>query len=288
MRISIVLATYNGEKYITEQLNSLLKQSVVPDEIIIVDDCSCDNTNIITDKWISGCNTKIEKINHESNCGVVKSFFDGLKVAKGDIVFFCDQDDVWNDKKIQLFIEAFESNPTKKLVFSNATVVDEKLSSKGYSLWDTIGYAPDLNYMQEMLKRNLFTGMCMAMNREWAIADINIPKFMLHDEFFGWRSVMEGCVTCLDKELALYRQHGKNVIGANHHSKFESLQNMKGKIEKNTSNSLNKFRFLYNYTDNDDLKNYFDKAASFYEYRCAVYEKGFFRSCAEIMKNIRR
>ena len=109
MTVSVVMATYNGSKYIKEQIGSLLNQTRRPDEIIFCDDCSTDNTVDIIDGIMQNSCLPYEIIKHEQNQGVVISFQEGIKKTKGDVIFFCDQDDVWKKEKIEHFIDVFEN-----------------------------------------------------------------------------------------------------------------------------------------------------------------------------------
>ncbi|MCD8237981.1 MAG: glycosyltransferase [Clostridiales bacterium] len=119
--ISVVMATYNGSKYIIEQLNSILKQSLQPDEVIICDDCSSDDTALIIKAFI-----KENKLNNwffevnEKNKGYSLNFSDAMKKSKGDIIFLADQDDIWLEDKIKNMSQIIEKNPKIKLLVSNA------------------------------------------------------------------------------------------------------------------------------------------------------------------------
>jgi len=111
MKISLILTTYNGSKYIVPLINSIFSQTRRPDEVLIFDDCSSDNTISLINKFIEENhleNTWKCEINSE-NKGYEKNFFDGMCLAKGDIVFFCDQDDIWYKNKISKCMEIFES-----------------------------------------------------------------------------------------------------------------------------------------------------------------------------------
>ena len=102
MKISIVLSTYNGSQYIEEQLDSLRNQTYTADEVLISDDCSQDNTVQIIETYIKKyelLNWKLEV--NEKNCGWRKNFMNLITSAMGDIVFTCDQDDIWSADKIQ-------------------------------------------------------------------------------------------------------------------------------------------------------------------------------------------
>ena len=122
MKISIVLSTYNGSQYIEEQLDSLRNQTYTVDEVLISDDCSQDNTVQIIETYIK----KYELLNwelevNEKNCGWRKNFMNLITSAMGDIVFTCDQDDIWSADKIQKMTQIMEENPEVLLLVSQYT-----------------------------------------------------------------------------------------------------------------------------------------------------------------------
>lgn len=123
MKISVVMTTYNGEKYVEEQLDSIRKQTRKPDEVIIFDDCSSDNTVEVVREYIEGNSLiewKIERNN--TNKGWKRNFFDGIKEATGDYIFLCDQDDIWVLDKIEKMTEVLEENKDISVLASDFSI----------------------------------------------------------------------------------------------------------------------------------------------------------------------
>lgn len=241
--ISVVIATYNGERYIKEQLTSIFKQHCRPDEIVVCDDNSSDRTVDICETELKKEKIKYRIIEHKKNQGVCKTFFEGIRLAQGDIVFLCDQDDYWLPDKIDVMVSYLMTE--YELVMSNAIIVDEKLKRYG-TLWDAIDFVPKENncdQINEMLKRNYFTGMNMCFSKKIIPMNIDV-KFMLHDEFIGWCGLLKGKVKFVNKELAMYRQHSGNVVGVNKHSKFVSLSKTIDKIILNIKKEIKKIIFI--------------------------------------------
>lgn len=120
MKLSIVLSTYNGEAYITDQLDSILNQTRKADEVLIFDDCSTDNTPQIIEQFISGHNLTTWKfaVNHE-NKGWKRNFMEGIWNTLGDLVFPCDQDDIWMPKKLEQMEKIMIENPKIMVLTSN-------------------------------------------------------------------------------------------------------------------------------------------------------------------------
>ena len=110
MKISIAMTTYNGSRFLEQQLKSLLRQTKKADEIIIVDDGSSDDTVAIIKKYLNVSNTRIKLYINEVNLGVFKNFEKAISLCKGDIIFCCDQDDVWQFDKIEKHINNFDDD----------------------------------------------------------------------------------------------------------------------------------------------------------------------------------
>ena len=111
MKNSVIMATYNGEKYITEQLDSIRNQTLPPDEVIICDDCSSDNTRTIINEYISKYKlTGWQLYSNEKNIGFFDNFFKALRLSTGDVIYLSDQDDVWDKYKLRTFTIQFEKN----------------------------------------------------------------------------------------------------------------------------------------------------------------------------------
>lgn len=121
MKTSVIIATYNGEKFIEEQFDSILAQSVQPDEVVIADDGSKDDTREIVQKYIDKhvLNEKWRLHVNEKNKGYAKNFLEGAMLTTGDIVFFCDQDDIWTSDRVRRMSEVMEKNPSINLLCSN-------------------------------------------------------------------------------------------------------------------------------------------------------------------------
>lgn len=276
-KISVAMATYNGEKYIQEQLESIIKQSLVPDEIIVCDDNSNDNTIDVIDNTLKNEDIKYSIIKHEHNEGVVKSFNEALKASTGDYVFLCDQDDYWLPEKVERFCSCFLDGHID-LVFSDAYIVNEKLEKTGRTQFEELRFKGVKDnkkdqYFAEMLKRNIFTGMCMAVSRKLINAvDFN-TDLMLHDELLGWYAIKQGKISCINECLSLYRQHEGNTVGSMKYTKFSNIQETKKKVIRSTLKTKNKFAFLASLFSDDLYEEELLRAKKFYEQRLMIYNR---------------
>lgn len=120
MKISVVLSTYNGELYIIEQLNSIMYQNKKADEVLIFDDCSTDETVHIIEKYIEKNNLSQWKLFvNDKNKGWKRNFMEGIWNASGDLIFPCDQDDIWKPQKLECMVKIMEENPQIMVLTSN-------------------------------------------------------------------------------------------------------------------------------------------------------------------------
>jgi len=268
--ISVVLCTYNGEKYIEEQLRSVCEQTTTPDEIIICDDKSTDNTLFIVNNLKKEyCDIRFVIVKNDTNQGVVKNFLNGCQKSTGDYIFFCDQDDVWLPEKIKKTMAKFHEGID--LVFCNAKLVDASLRPKGQSLWESLHYIPGKkDVLDEMLSRNIFTGMCMAIRRELYENNPAIGDCMLHDEFYGWISVFNNSYAILNEELVLYRQHDNNVVGSGNYSQFNSKQEAARRIIESTKRTRDKYEAIQALCNNYSAFEEIKKAKLFYDFRVDI------------------
>ncbi|MDQ7996443.1 MAG: glycosyltransferase family 2 protein [Luteibacter sp.] len=223
LRTSVVLCTYNGSAYLREQLDSLLAQSCLPDQIVVVDDASSDGTQGAIGGFEARCRKRgidiAVKLRSE-NVGFVANFADALRLAKGDIVFLCDQDDVWSPGKLDTMSGRFQRDPDLSLLFTDARLVDAEGAPLGTRLFEALELAPADwdglaagNAFPVLLKRAVVTGATAAFR--WSLIDKALPVApgWVHDEWLATVASLFGRVAPLNDALIDYRQHGGNQIG---------------------------------------------------------------------------
>ena len=129
--VTVVLTTYNGEQFIGEQLSSILEQTRLPDELVILDDCSCDRTVDIISHMIRNVeDLQCRLVINEQNKGWRRNFIDGFHLASGDIIFCADQDDIWEKNKIELMTDALKNNANINVLACNLTPLYEEGAKK--------------------------------------------------------------------------------------------------------------------------------------------------------------
>lgn len=196
---SICIATYNGEKYIKEQLLSILNQINDDDEVIISDDGSTDNTlTRITELN----DDRITIIHNSGKKGCIYNFENALKKAKGDIIFLADQDDVWLENKYNIMLEQL-NNTT--LVASNSIVTDDQLTPIYNSFFEF--YSSGSGIFKNIIKSTYF-GSCMAFHRELLNYALPFPnsKEIGHDLWLGLIAELVGNVKFIPEKLIYYRR----------------------------------------------------------------------------------
>lgn len=205
--VSVVMTTYNGEKYLAAQLESVLCQLRETDELVVVDDASSDGSVALL---LAQSDARIKLHRNPVNLGVRSTFEQALRHATHDIIFLCDQDDVWLPGKRDAFVEAFLRDPATVIVVSDAEVIDAQgtviaaffMASKGgfrSSLWQT-------------LIRNTYLGCAMALRRSLLDTILPIPANVpMHDMWFGAMGTLTGKVAYLPTPYLQYRRHGQNA-----------------------------------------------------------------------------
>lgn len=217
-KIDILLATYNGEKYLEAQLDSILNQTYSNFRLLISDDCSSDNTQKILKEYEKKDN-RIQLFFQEKNLGVMKNFEFLLKNVKNDYYMFSDQDDIWKQEKIEKSLKKLlETN--SDLVYTDLEVVDENLNVTYPSYWKLKGIYNKIkkyNNFESLYLNNFVTG-CTMISKSKLIKDVlplpNTSKYVLHDYWIPLIISQKGKIAYIEEPLIKYRQHKNNKIGS--------------------------------------------------------------------------
>ncbi len=216
MRISVVLCTLNGELFIEEQLKSIARQTRIPDEVIILDDRSVDSTVEIAQSVCasSGLNSLL-RIN-ETRLGVEENFSCAMNQASGDVIFFCDQDDVWLPERVEKMIEPFQVDKEVSLVYSDGYIVGPQLEPSEYTLftWNPRKNLQDgdTRRVGDRLKQGRAPGI-KASSMAFAswVRDLAgpVPDGVAHDSWIAFFGYALGRVVAIDEPLHYYRRHDR-------------------------------------------------------------------------------
>ena len=216
-KYSVALCTYNGSKYVIEQLRSIINQSIKPTQIVVSDDGSTDGTVDIVKKYLSDKGINYIVTLNQSDKGVSNNFMNALKLCTEEIIFTSDQDDYWMPHKAETILKIFNDNPKGILVFSNGELTDANLNPLGHDIWSTIGISETKcakgRWHEYLLKGCLITGATMSFRKSLLQEIQEIPKEWLHDGWLAWAAaVKNGLIPC-NAKLIKYRQHESNVVG---------------------------------------------------------------------------
>jgi len=219
--ISIAMCTCNGELFLLEQLESIAKQTVLPNELIICDDRSTDGTLKIIQDFQRKTPFNIRIYSNNSKLGPTKNFEKVISLCLKNMIVLSDQDDFWFPNKLEKVIRVFKNQPKTGYLFSDAIIVDEKLHNSSFTIWERISF----NFMQRkdykqgqqlkvLLKHNVVTGATMAFRAELRKLILPIPEQWIHD---AWIALLLSAAnikgTFIEEPLIKYRQHSNQLIG---------------------------------------------------------------------------
>jgi glycosyltransferase involved in cell wall biosynthesis len=218
LSLSVALASYNGERYIGEQLDSIARQTRLPDELVVSDDASSDSTPAIVREFAQRAPFPVRFLQHE-RLGSTRNFELAITACQGDIIFLCDQDDVWYPDKIAVTEAAFINKPEAGAVFTDADVVNENLQPLGSRLWRFFRFKSSEqaqlaagDALGVLLRHPVATGATMAFRSSFRDFLLPIPPTW-HD---AWIALLIGATShlvALPTPLIAYRQHGHNQVG---------------------------------------------------------------------------
>lgn len=220
MKISVALAAYKGERYIAEQLNSILCQLGENDEIIVSDDFPAGKTR----EAVAEIHDKRIRYIEGQGKGVVRNFENALNACTGDVIFLSDQDDVWMPDKVQKVLAEIRNGAD--LVLHDAAVTDGSLNITDPSFFAVHG--SNASFAKNLI-RNSFVGCCMAFTRKVMADSLPFPNELpMHDWWIALAAMKKGYKTVLLPEsLIKWRRHGENVTGG----KTSTVQKIKWRLK---------------------------------------------------------
>ena len=230
--ITVLLATYNGEKYLDKQIDSLLSQTYKDFNILIHDDGSSDNTVGIINDYITKYPDKISRIDAPATGSSKANFSLLLSRCDSDYIMFCDQDDVWFPQKIEKSFKIIKQaeedygKETPILVHSDLTVTDKNMHTIAHSFFEYQKLNANHSKLSNLLVQNCITGCTCIINHALKEKSGEIPKeCAMHDWWLGLVAVMFGKIIFIDEPLIYYRQHGDNSVGAKNANSLSYVSN---------------------------------------------------------------
>lgn len=218
MTIAVALCTYNGERFLNEQLAGIAAQTLQPNELIVCDDVSTDDTAVIVERFVATCPFSVRFHRNEANIGPARNFGQAIGLCNSDIIAFSDQDDVWKPNKLAVVHATFEQDAELALVFTDGDEVDEALRPLGVRLSDsgrideavrrTMSSGAAFEYL---LRRNVATGATMAIRSSLRDLVLPVPEGILtyHDAWIVQLAAAASKIAYVPEALMLYRRHSR-------------------------------------------------------------------------------
>lgn len=228
LQVSVAMCTYNGARFIEEQLWSIFRQTVLPQEIVVSDDGSSDQTLLLIEKTYTEASTSINGVKeialkvlrNPSPLGVTKNFEQAIANCSEPLIALSDQDDVWLPNRLEKLVGEFNRRPDLMLVHHDSELVDEKTNSLGMTTFQALRMSSKEknlihcgNAVDALLKRNLVTGATTVFKRSVYEIARPFPTSWVHDEWLAINAASIGRVDFIDECLIQYRQHSNNQIG---------------------------------------------------------------------------
>ena len=266
--VSVAMATYNGEKFITDQLNSIFNQTYSNIEIVITDDNSTDNTVSII-KELQEKHNNIILFKKEKNSGVTETFENSIKNCKGEFIAISDQDDVWQSGKIETLLGEIGNEDA---VYSNSLLVDKNgvsLSKEFREIMNLKSYYSGAPF----LLSNCVPGHTILMKNGFAKKILPFPSNIMFDRWISFCAASNNGIKFVDKLLVLYRQHDTNTIGA---GKYKNKRRRESAAEKFHKKSEELKAFAQAPIKDKETKEILQQMIKFFNHRWSFERSKFF------------
>jgi glycosyltransferase involved in cell wall biosynthesis len=230
--VSVAMCTYNGAKYLPEQLESIANQTVAVGELVVCDDGSTDNTIEVIKSFAQTCSFPVTFHSNTVNLGSTKNFEKCLNLCSGDIIFLCDQDDKWREDKVEKQLAYFKENPGKDAVFSDAMMIDNDSKPIGRTIWEEIEFTA--TYQKKWLDGKaheilfngfVVTGATLAIRKSCLERLMPFPTHvedLIHDAWMAMVLSLEDKIGFIAENLISYRRHESQQVGFG--SKIEAVR----------------------------------------------------------------
>jgi glycosyltransferase involved in cell wall biosynthesis len=222
--ISVALCTFNGERFIAGQLESVFAQSLLPTEVIVADDASSDDTRAIVAATVARANPNgavtVRVLAPHERLGVTANFQRAIEATTGELIVLCDQDDIWMPNRLERAAAEFAARPELTLLHGDARLVDDAGRPTSGTLFDSLGLTANEraeihrgDAFSTLLRRNVVTGATAMFRRTLLTSALPFPEGWVHDEWLAIIAAAVGRVDFTTDRLIDYRQHDANVIG---------------------------------------------------------------------------
>lgn len=221
--VSVAMCTYNGEMYLSQQLESIAKQTTPVDELVVCDDGSTDNTISLIKKFGETSSFSVRVYSNEKNLGSTKNFEKCLNLCEGEVIFLCDQDDVWREDKVEKQLAYLKANPNKDAVFSNAMMIDSQSNPLNRTIWEEIEFTDKAQqkWLSGKAHEILFngfvvTGATLTIRKSCLARLMPFPTHvedLIHDAWMAVVLSLEDKIGFIAENLISYRRHESQQVG---------------------------------------------------------------------------
>jgi glycosyltransferase involved in cell wall biosynthesis len=219
-RISVAMCTYNGERFLHQQLDSIARQTRLPDELVVCDDRSTDRTLAIVREFAASAPCPVRVFENQANLGFAANFEGAIRRCDGDLIALSDQDDVWYPTRLERSEREITEHPRAGLVFSDADLIDEQDRLLGQTIWQRLGFVGERK--QALLagrfivlaKHRFVTGATVMFRADLRDRVLPIAAGWVHDEWITLITAAFYDLRPIDQPLIRYRIHGSQQVGS--------------------------------------------------------------------------
>lgn len=220
LRISVAMCTFNGERFLGEQLDSIASQERLPDELVVCDDGSCDASIEILREFASRARFTVRIVRNEGNLGSTKNFEKAIGLCGGEFIALCDQDDRWGPSKLARLSSVLTDDGSVGGVFSDAELIDSNGTPTGKRLWEahkfglsSANHFGRMDAIRLLLKHDVVTGATLMFRAALSKLMTPIPDCWIHDGWMAWIIALHSRLTFVKEPLLQYRVHPAQQLG---------------------------------------------------------------------------
>lgn len=232
--ISVALCTYNGSRFLGEQLASIQGQTNPIDELVACDDRSTDGTVALLEEFAAQAPFPVRIHVNESNLGSTRNFEKALSLCLGEVIFCCDQDDVWRADKVAVLTSYLAAHPTCEAVFSNARIIDDESRPVGRTIWEEIEFGPQKQAewragrgYETLFGSYVVTGATLALRRRVLPVVTPFPtvlRELIHDGWIALVLSLTNRIGFVEDTLIDYRRHTQQQVGFGKKARWVTFQ----------------------------------------------------------------
>jgi len=248
LRVSIAMCTFNGERYVEEQLHSIGKQTVLPFELVICDDGSSDGTLRLVRAFGEQAPFPVRIVVNAQRLGSTKNFEKAIAICAGDVISLCDQDDIWYPDRLQTLVSMLLEDESLGGVFSDGDLIGPNGEPKQTTLWQSFLFqSADQEAMEQglaeqvLFRRSVVTGATLAFRSSLREKLLPIPISWVHDGWLAWMLSMNSKLGLCSKRLIAYRIHPSQQIGA----PTSQLSFLRSMVKEGSARYFNRMRLKH-------------------------------------------